>query len=116
MKIQYDYEVDALYIGLADAPGPFRNETFDGPDFRLIFDIDERGKLVGIEMLDASVHLDLARLPLARRVRRGPRDRRNEANASTPSRPYAGTPYATTAGAPRSRGPGRGVLRAGYRC
>ncbi|MBI2767400.1 MAG: DUF2283 domain-containing protein [Chloroflexi bacterium] len=62
MKIQYDQESDNLYIRLTASQGPFHNETFEGPDFDLIFDIDDNGKLVGVEILDASEHVDLATL------------------------------------------------------
>ena len=50
MKITYDKEADALYIKFRD--GEFaKNKKID--DFTVI-DFDEKGNILGIELLDAS--------------------------------------------------------------
>ncbi len=50
MKITYDPEVDVLNIIFSDTPIEESDE--ENPD--LIFDYDQKGKIVGIEILDAS--------------------------------------------------------------
>lgn len=50
MKFQYDKKVDALYIRFNDKPYFESDEVKDG----VIFDYDKKGKIVGIEVLDAS--------------------------------------------------------------
>ena len=50
MEIRYDKEVDAMYIQLSS--GKFaKNKKIDD---LTIFDLDSQGKLLGIELLDAS--------------------------------------------------------------
>lgn len=50
MKIEYDKEVDALYIRIQDKTVAQTKEIEDG----LNIDLDENGKLIGIEILDAT--------------------------------------------------------------
>ena len=50
MKIEYDKEVDALYIRLQEKYVAKTLEIQDG----INIDIDENGKLVGLEVLDAT--------------------------------------------------------------
>lgn len=54
MKIIYDKRVDVLRILFGDRPVHESDEEKPG----LIFDCDKEGHLVGIEMLDASKHVD----------------------------------------------------------
>ena len=50
MKVTYDPQVDAMRIGLSDAPIVESDEDKPG----IIFDYDKDGNIVGIEILDAS--------------------------------------------------------------
>lgn len=50
MKITYDHEADALYIGLIDKK-PFDTIELESGT---LYEVDERGRLLGIEILDAS--------------------------------------------------------------
>jgi uncharacterized protein YuzE len=50
MKIEYDKEVDALYIRLQEKKVARTRELEDG----LNIDLDEDGKLIGLEVLDAT--------------------------------------------------------------
>jgi uncharacterized protein YuzE len=50
MRIEYDREVDALYIRLQEKYVDRTIEIGDG----LNVDFDENGKLIGLEVLDAS--------------------------------------------------------------
>ncbi|MBM4166764.1 MAG: DUF2283 domain-containing protein [Ignavibacteria bacterium] len=50
MKIEYDKEVDALYIRLQEKHVFKTKETEEG----LNIDFDEKGKLIGLEILDAT--------------------------------------------------------------
>lgn len=54
MKITYDKRVDVLRILFNDRPIHESDEEKPG----LIFDYDAQGHLVGIEMLDATEHVD----------------------------------------------------------
>ena len=56
MKIEYDREVDALYIRLQEKNVERTVEIEDG----LNLDLDEHGKLIGIEILDATDRYSLA--------------------------------------------------------
>ncbi len=66
MRITYDAEADAAYVYLT--------ELVEEPETRTVtndvyMDFDEQGRLVGIEVLDASKHLDLSYLtPLLERL------------------------------------------------
>ena len=50
MKIEYDREVDALYIRLQDKYVARTIEIEEG----LNIDVDENGRLIGLEVLDAT--------------------------------------------------------------
>ena len=50
MKIEYDREVDALYIRLQEKNVARTVEIDEG----LNIDLDEKGKLIGLEVLDAA--------------------------------------------------------------
>jgi uncharacterized protein YuzE len=53
MKIEYDAQVDIMYIELRDADILESDEAADG----VIVDYDKNGRPVGIEILDASALL-----------------------------------------------------------
>ncbi len=53
MKLEYDRRADAIYIRLKDADVASTRELEDN----LIVDLDEHGKLVGIELLFVSDYL-----------------------------------------------------------
>lgn len=55
MKIEYDREVDALYIRLKEASVDDNMDIEEG----LTIDLDENRHIVGIEILDASKKLSL---------------------------------------------------------
>jgi len=55
MRITYDPKYDLLYIKLGEAEKVLCKEV----DEDITFDVDEGGKLVGIEVLSASEHLKL---------------------------------------------------------
>ena len=55
MKIFYDNEVDALYLGLGEETPEGVSEISSG----INLDITPDGKLVGIEILDASRKIDI---------------------------------------------------------
>lgn len=50
MKVKYDAEVDVLRITLNDEPVEESDESKPG----VILDYDARGKVIGLEVLDAS--------------------------------------------------------------
>ena len=55
MEIRYDKDADALYIKLRD--GSFsKNKRMDD---LTIFDLDSKGNILGIEILDASKRISL---------------------------------------------------------
>jgi uncharacterized protein YuzE len=58
MKIEYSKNIDALYIKLRDA------RIVDSMDIEegVTVDLDEKGHIVGIEILDASEKLQLSEL------------------------------------------------------
>jgi len=56
MKIEYDKEVDALYIRLQEKHVKRTVEIEDG----INIDLDKNGKLVGIEILDATDRYSLS--------------------------------------------------------
>jgi len=58
MRVRYDEEADALYIKLQEGGYHESDEIKDG--FILDYDID--GNIIGIEILDASIHLAVADL------------------------------------------------------
>ena len=53
MKSRYDREADALYVQLADATIVGSEEVRTG----IMLDFDAAGRVVGIEILDASEHV-----------------------------------------------------------
>lgn len=61
MKSSYDPEADALFVHLADVPTHESREVAPG----IIFDFDEGGHLVRIEVLNASRTLAPGSLPAA---------------------------------------------------
>jgi uncharacterized protein YuzE len=50
MKIEYDKDVDALYIRIQEKKVAKTREIEDG----LNVDLDEQGKIIGFEILDAT--------------------------------------------------------------
>jgi len=56
MKIEYDGEIDALYIRLQEKYVAKTIEIEEG----LNIDLDENGKLIGLEILDATKRYSLA--------------------------------------------------------
>lgn len=62
MKIEYFPETDSLYIELTDRPGSDTREIEAG----IILDVDEHGRAVGLDIDQASKHLDLKKLNLRR--------------------------------------------------
>ena len=58
MKVNYDKEVDALYILLRDAKPVDTRDVEEG----VTIDMDENGHIVGIEILDATEKLGLESL------------------------------------------------------
>ena len=58
MRIEYDKEVDALYILLTDAKPVNTKDIEEG----VTIDLDENGHIVGIEILDATEKLGLESL------------------------------------------------------
>jgi len=58
MKITYDSKYDVLYLKFKDIKEVvYKNLTDD-----ITIDMDERGKIAGIEILSASKHIDLNKL------------------------------------------------------
>ncbi len=53
MKSRYDAETDALYVRFADVPVVESEEIRPG----LILDFDADGRIVAVEILDASEHI-----------------------------------------------------------
>ena len=53
MKTIYDPEADALYVRFADASVIESEEVADG----VVLDFDAEGRIVAIELLDASKHV-----------------------------------------------------------
>ena len=62
MKTIYDSKADALYVRFADTPAVESEEVSEG----VMLDFDADGRIVAIEVLDASRHLTPgAKLPAA---------------------------------------------------
>jgi len=59
VKIYYDDRADLLYLRFDERKQELMNRRVTED---VVLDIGEAGKIVGIEILDASKHLDLARL------------------------------------------------------
>lgn len=58
MKIEYSKDIDALYIKLREAKIADSTDIEEG----VTIDLDEKGHIVGIEILDASEKLELSEL------------------------------------------------------
>ena len=58
MLIQYHPDSDMLYIKLADRPSTESEEAAPG----IVLDFDAHNQVIGIEIEDASIHVDLSRL------------------------------------------------------
>jgi uncharacterized protein YuzE len=54
MKIEYDQKADAMYIRLRAGKVAESDEVRPG----LVFDFDDQGRVLGIEMLDVSLSTD----------------------------------------------------------
>ncbi|HEU4591068.1 MAG TPA: DUF2283 domain-containing protein [Steroidobacteraceae bacterium] len=61
MKLNYFVDTDSLYIELADQPSVESREVSEG----IVLDYDSSGHLVGIDIDNASVKVDLKTLKLA---------------------------------------------------
>lgn len=59
MRVTYDPKFDLLYLEFDGSSTPVRNEDVTEG---VVLDLTEDGRLAGIEILDASRHLDLSRL------------------------------------------------------
>ena len=62
MKLNYHPDTDSLYIALSPNPSADSNEVADG----VVLDFDADGKLVGIDIDNASHKLDLHELTTER--------------------------------------------------
>ncbi len=62
MKVNYYPDTDSLYIDLSEHPSVESREVSDG----VVLDYDESGNLVGIDIDNASVKVQLDRLVLTR--------------------------------------------------
>ena len=58
MRIEYDNEVDALYIHLRDVDPVDTSDVEEG----VTIDLDDEGHIVGLEILDAAERLGLESL------------------------------------------------------
>ncbi len=58
MEITYDTKADALYIRLKDGEFGSNMEIEEG----IVLDLDKEGRLLGLEILDASKRIPLAQL------------------------------------------------------
>jgi uncharacterized protein YuzE len=58
MKIEYSKSIDALYIKLREAPIGDSLDITEG----VTIDLDTKGHIVGIEVLDASEKMDISDL------------------------------------------------------
>lgn len=62
MKLNYYPETDSLYIDLSERPSVESREISE----RVVLDYDERGNLVGIDIDNASLKVELKRLILSK--------------------------------------------------
>lgn len=77
MRFHYDKKADALYIRFNENPYSESDEVKEG----VIFDYDSRGKIIGIEILDASrrfprkfkTEITKRKLPLSLSIEQGVR-------------------------------------------
>ena len=54
MRVRVDHGADAVYVNLTDRPIKESEEVADG----IVVDYDEQGRIVGVEILDASKRTD----------------------------------------------------------
>jgi uncharacterized protein YuzE len=54
MRVRVDHAADAIYLNLTDRPIKDSAEVADG----IVVDYDDAGRIVGIEILDASKRTD----------------------------------------------------------
>jgi uncharacterized protein YuzE len=54
MRVRVDHAADAVYLNLTDRPIKDSEEVADG----IILDYDEAGRIVGVEILEASKRTD----------------------------------------------------------
>ena len=59
MQILYDVKTDLLYLRLDDRKQPVINKRLSED---IVLDLGEDDRIVGIEILDASMHLNLEKL------------------------------------------------------
>jgi len=64
MKIEYSKEDDALYITLKEADVADTDELTED----IIIDYDIGGNIVGIEVLDASQHVDIENISISTKL------------------------------------------------
>lgn len=62
MKLNYYPDTDSLYIDLSEQPSVESREISEG----VVLDYDDRGNLVGIDIDNASVKVELKRLVLSK--------------------------------------------------
>jgi uncharacterized protein YuzE len=62
MKLNYHPETDSLYIDLSERPSSESREISEG----VVLDYDAEGRLVGIDIDNASKKVDLGKLTLSR--------------------------------------------------
>lgn len=62
MKLNYHPDTDSLYIDLSEQPSAESREISEG----VVLDYDEHGKLVGIDIDNASKKVELQRLILSK--------------------------------------------------
>jgi uncharacterized protein YuzE len=54
MRVRVDHGADAVYVNLTDRPIKESEEVADG----IVVDYDDKGRIVGVEILDASKRTD----------------------------------------------------------
>ena len=59
MRITYDSKYDVLYIEFSESEGEVLNQNLTDD---ITIDLDKEGKIVGIEVLSASEHINLSKL------------------------------------------------------
>ena len=62
MKISYYPDTDSLYIDLSEQPSAESREIFEG----VVLDYDAQGRLVGIDIDNASLKVELKKLTLSK--------------------------------------------------
>ena len=66
MKIEYPKEDDALYITLKEGDVADTDELTE--DIIIDYDYDNGGNIVGIEVLDASQHVDIENISISTKL------------------------------------------------